>query len=514
MTALSNKKTFYNLFPTPEYLLLSTCGLSITDESIKFIQFQRGLFGNGLKFTHYERVLLPDGIVSSGYINNAEALTSILKTLALKYGIRYARATFPEERAYLFTATIEKVPAEGLRDAVAFILEENVPVKLADSVFNFDVVEDLTESNQLKVIVSVLSKNVADFYIQAFEAAGIIPVSFDIESQAIARAVVPMSDKLPQLIVNLNARKTGFYVVENGVVQFTTTLPYESGENAPYPHLNDLKIEMRKIFAFWNARPANSGLRESKIEKVILSGPGALNDAFVIEFMNDCPVEHTLANVWLNTSQGLEHLPKKEITEESLEYSAAIGLILPRTEKNMFKLLTEQASLKVSSEYAIRRMSLILLALIAVLIIGLVGLLPSFVLSGARKLELEIGVEMLNKNPINQTGSDPLSWLSYMNTKLQILSPLLDETRPSDFINKVMEKKSLGIRLTNFAWVDDKGQPTLSISGVAQDRQALLSFEGALKSSQYFSDVALPVSNLAKDRNISFQIKLSLASNP
>lgn len=334
MTSFSEKKGFFNFFPTPEYLLLSTYGIAITDESVKFVQFQRGLFGNSLKLTHYDKVLLPENTVASGYINNAEKLTSVLKNLAQKHGISYLRATLPEERAYLFTATIEKVPPEGLRDAVAFIVEENVPVKLADSVFDFDVVEDLPASNQLKVTVSVLSKKVVDFYIQVFVAAGITPVSFDIESQAIARAIIPTGDKLAQLIVNLNKKKTGFYVVEDGVVQFTTTLPYESGKEAPYPHLNDLKTEMRKIFAFWSARPANAGLTESRIEKVILSGAGALNDAFIAEFMNDCPVPYSVANVWLNISRGFERLPKKDITAESLEYAAAIGLVLPRVEKN------------------------------------------------------------------------------------------------------------------------------------------------------------------------------------
>lgn len=325
MNAPLNQNFFYNHFPTPEYLTLSTSGIAITDEYVHFIQFRHGLVGSGLRLAHYEKVPLPLGTVEAGFINDAAKLTAVLADLAHRYSLSYVRATLPEERAYLFTTTIDKVPAEGLRDAVAFIIEENVPVTLADSVFDFDVLSAGDEAEKLRVAVAVLSNKVINFYLPVFEAAGITPVSFDIESQAIARAVVPKGDKSPQLILNLEKMKTGFYVVEDEVVQFTTTLKYGTGKG--HTHLMDLKTEIKKIFAFWAAHD-KSASADHNIKKVLVCGEGSLDKGFVTELMSESPVPYEFANPWTNLSGTLGKLPP-ELTKDTLEYAPAIGLAIP-----------------------------------------------------------------------------------------------------------------------------------------------------------------------------------------
>lgn len=326
MTEASKSKNFSYYFPTPEYLLISNSGLAVSDEGVKFVQFRQGLLSSNLELAQHEQISLSEGVVQAGYIQDPDKLGLVLKDLSSRYGIRHVYATLPEERAYLFTAVIDRVPTEGLRDAVAFILEENVPLSLSDAVFDFDIVEDLPESKTMKLIVSVLSKKVVDFYIQVFESSGITPVSFDIESQAIARALVPKGEMKTQMIINLEKHKTGFYVVEDEVVQFTTTLPYAG--TASSPHLNDLKTEMRKVLTFWSARSTKSGLPPRAIEKILLCGRGSLDKAFVTALMADCSVPHTSANPWTNVSHGKGELPK-DLLESQLDYVSAIGLALP-----------------------------------------------------------------------------------------------------------------------------------------------------------------------------------------
>lgn len=353
MRELLKKKVFSDFFPTPEYLLLANSGLVITDASVKFVEFSRGMFKSALRLSHFERIPLPEGVVQSGFINDPDKLISILSGLSHRFDLRYVYATLPEERAYLFTTTIDKVPEEGLRDAVAFIIEENVPVQLANSVFDFDVIEDLSakeggsaspdSGNQLKVVVSVISRKVVDFYLQVFESAGITPVSFDIESQVIARAIVPKGDKRTQLIVNFTHKKTGFYIVEDGIVQFTTTLPYGTGSSNPSSRLNDLKTELRKIFAFWSARAdplrqsaseaRKPGFSERKIERILLAGSGALNGSLVDGFKKESPVTCEVADAWINAPGTVSDLPGAFL-KESLDYVSAIGLVLPDEKKS------------------------------------------------------------------------------------------------------------------------------------------------------------------------------------
>ena len=101
------------------------------------------------------------------------------------------------------------------------------------------------------------------------------------------------------------------------------------------------------------------------------------------------------------------------------------------------------------------------------------------------------------------------AWLEETNRKLQVLSPTLDTDRPSDFIEKILDQRVAGIIITGFSWVKVKDKITLSASGVATSRQSLITFGNRINASKDFSEVALPISNLAKDRDIDFQIKFS-----
>lgn len=324
MAVTFKSRTFYNLFPTPEYLSLSNSGIAISDEGIKFIEFHHGLFGNGLKLSHYEKISLPDGAVFGGLIYDSKDVALALKKLKDKYGITYTRATLPEEKAYLFSAVIPRVPIEGLKDAVAFIIEENAPVKLAESIFDFDIITSSPEMSQVEVTVSVLPRKVVSSYAEVFEAAGLTPVSYDIESQAMARALIPTGDPGTWLIVDLENKKTGFYIVEAGVVQFTTTLPYGAAGQGTA----ELKAEMRKIFAFWSAREVKPGSHSKKIDRVLVSGGGAQHRDFVMELMNESPVSYSWGDPWVNIRGMGGSLPKK-LADLAPSFASAIGLALP-----------------------------------------------------------------------------------------------------------------------------------------------------------------------------------------
>ncbi|OHA89765.1 MAG: hypothetical protein A3C70_00705 [Candidatus Zambryskibacteria bacterium RIFCSPHIGHO2_02_FULL_43_14] len=329
MIVPARHRAFFDLFPAPEFLLLSTTGVTVTDSDTKFVQLRRQTFGNGFELAHASKINNPQGAVEAGLINKPDELVSVLKKLSSHFNIRYACATLPEEKVYLFTTSIEKVPFGGLRDAVAFIVEENVPVSLAESVFDFEIIDQMPGSNKIKLTVTVLPKDIVNAYITLFESAGITPISFDIESQAIARTLIHRGDRRPNLIINLSRKKTGFYVVEDKVVQFSTTSAYSIGEDDSYSNLNDLKAEMYKVLAFWDARSDKSGQAGKKIEKIILCGFGASKHDFVGKLMSGSEIPYVLADVWQNMSVSRSYAPQMSF-DESLEYVSTVGLILPR----------------------------------------------------------------------------------------------------------------------------------------------------------------------------------------
>lgn len=323
---IKHKRTFLDFFPVPEFLLISTAGISITDHHVRFTEFKKGKYRGELELTHYATAEIPHGLIESGAIKNAEPVIPVVKEIGRKYGVKYTRATLPEEKAYVFTTTIARVPDDGLRDAVAFIIEENVPVELATSVFDFEIIPSGTDAKEVKVAVSVLPTQVVENYSAIFRGAGMIPISFDIESQAIARAVIPAGDMSPYLIINLSTYNTGFYVAEEEVVQFSSTIA--NGAIGGAEAAKQLRDEMRKIFSFWNMRVDKNGVPQKRIEKIIITGAEATNEAFLKEVMTGIEIPYEIGNVWVNTTEHKENIPNIAF-KDSLTYTAAIGLTLP-----------------------------------------------------------------------------------------------------------------------------------------------------------------------------------------
>ena len=335
MNASRKPRSFFDLFPIPNFLLLSQGGLDLSEDGIRFVRFKRSRKLDTLDLERCSMVPIADGVLEGGFVHNKDTLVSALKEFKRHEDIRFVRVALPEEKGYLFTTVIESVPTSGLKDAVAFILEENVPVSLPDAIFSTEII-GMTTDGKLRIAVAVVHTKVVEIYLDVLQAAGLVPVAFDFESQAIARSVVKKGGGRTELIVNLGERKTGLYMVEDEVVQSSFTPLYgvrqEQGSNK-YPDMNDLKTEIRKLLAFWNTRLDKQGIPVRKVEHIIVCGIGASRADFVQELLGGFDIGFELANVWINAFSLKEEVPKISY-EESLGYAAAAGLALPFEEKN------------------------------------------------------------------------------------------------------------------------------------------------------------------------------------
>lgn len=327
MNLSSRSKTFLDFFPVPELLMISTSGVVVSDDDIRLVQLKTGAFTGRPKLSHYEAFTLLEGSVKSGEINNISEVISVLKALKNKRNLKYVRATIPDEKAYVFTATVGPVPIEGLRDAVAFILEENVPISLAESVFDFEIIHKNRVTGEFKVAVSVVPENFLEDRIEIFESAGLNPIFFDLESQAMARAAVRRGDKRPLIVINIGISKVSFSLIESGVVQFNTVLSYEN-ESALLSNVEGLKEELKKIVLYWESRSGELSESNSvrEIKEVVLCGIGASRKNLVEGFLGSSGLDYKDADIVTNLSSvGIPKVPM----ENPLDYVVPIGLVLP-----------------------------------------------------------------------------------------------------------------------------------------------------------------------------------------
>ena len=273
--------------------------------------------------------------------------------------IKRVRVSLPEEQMYLFEIRLEKAELENIRESIELSIEEYIPLSAQDVVFDYEILKE--DEKGFNIQVSAIAKNIMDDYLSVFKDSGIRVESFELEAQAVFRAVIKKNDMETYMIVDFGEKRTGIFIVSRGVVVFTSTLDvggsfltntieksfkisFEEAEKIKRKNglqrntsnkelfsvvLNSVSIlrdEIMKHFIYWHTHKEGSA-DHPPIKKIILCG-GDSNLIGLLEYLS-VSTKNTveMANVWSNIINTEKYIPEIKL-EESLTYAAAIGLAL------------------------------------------------------------------------------------------------------------------------------------------------------------------------------------------
>src|SRR3989338_9753111 len=128
---------FYRFFPTPKFLMASSFGLDISDQSLKFVELT--IAKDGIRLGRYGERKIPPGIIESGKIRDPKRLTNeVLLPLRREEDIKFVRVSLPEEQVYLFHLRLPKEGLENLREGIELSLEEHIPIPAAEAIFDYE----------------------------------------------------------------------------------------------------------------------------------------------------------------------------------------------------------------------------------------------------------------------------------------------------------------------------------------------------------------------------------------
>ncbi|MSU45460.1 MAG: hypothetical protein EXS47_02425 [Candidatus Zambryskibacteria bacterium] len=347
---------FFKLFPSPDFLTMPRVGIDISDEAVRFVEFIHTK--QGLKLGRFGERLLPKGTVDSGYIQDSQILIEHIKDLKREFKFNFVRAAMPEEKAYLFKIEIPRVDESQIRSAIELRLEENVPLNLSQAIFDYEIIrKDLVQGDTMEVSVSVLPEKVVSTYLDVFLKAGLTPLDFEIEGRAISRAFVKETDTGTYMIINFAERRTGIFIVSEGVVCFSSSLSiggealtstlakslsisFEEADKIKHSRdkstknsinvfeysintLAALKDEVSKVYTYWH----DHGEKDKKIGAIILSGENSslvgLDEYLTISLK--APVVQ--GNPWVNAFSFSTYIPPMDYSK-ALSYAVSIGLAL------------------------------------------------------------------------------------------------------------------------------------------------------------------------------------------
>lgn len=314
---------FLKFFPVPKFLNPDYSGVSVSDTSIRFFQFEKK--GKDFVIKKYVERGLPAGAIVSGHIHNTDEVVAVLKDIKKEIKIPYVRASLPEEKAYLFKTDIPLVSYEDIRSNIEFKLEENVPLPANTLTFDFAVVDPKQLGKEhFDVVVSAIPQEVIDLYVEVFESAGFILYSLEMESQAIARALLKKTERGTYVIVHCAPQKVGLYIVSHSIIHFTSTIPLATSGNFD-PAL--VAPELKKVMAFWKTSHVSDDTASKDIERIFVTGEGFTED-FASALGALVKADVVIGNVWLNAFDIKESVPEISFID-SVKYAPAIGLALP-----------------------------------------------------------------------------------------------------------------------------------------------------------------------------------------
>ncbi len=351
-------RSFFDFFPVPRFLEMPAPGLSLTDSCIRFIEFKKD--HRGITVKQFGESPLPPGTIHQGIIQDAKVLTKALEEFREKHDVEYVRTMLPEEKAYLFTTKIRTEEGQDLRTGIEFTIEENVPLPVSELVFDYNVLSKNKENNEnLEISVSAVPVEVVKEYMSIFKAAGFNPLHFEVESQAIAKALIPREEKRPFLIVNIGKEKAALYIISNNAVAYSSAVPIslpedekkviktdlkyitqdkdgkESRRNGSqgYMGLNPAVDEIKKILLYWRTKMDKEEKSKKLVESIFICGEEGNRTGLAEFFSEKTSIPTSLGNVWVNAFSFHEYIPDISL-ENSLGFAAAIGLALPHRNPN------------------------------------------------------------------------------------------------------------------------------------------------------------------------------------
>jgi type IV pilus assembly protein PilM len=361
-------KFFLRFFPPPNFLVAPSFGLDISDESLKFLELIPTK--NGIKTGRYGERSIPHGVIESGKIVDSKKMEEILSSLRKEEGVKSVRVSLPEEQVYLFQLRLEKAGLKNVREEIELALEEHVPLSAEDAIFDYDLIKEDRES--IEVQVATIPKNIIANYLSIFKHSQINVQSFELEAQAISRAIVKKGDLETYMIVDFGKKRTGIFIVSQGIVMFTFTLDlggvmltemiqknfnvnFEEADKMKQQYglernttnkeifpviLNSVSVlrdEIERHFLYWQTHKDEEGKNNPPIKKIIFCG-GDSNLKGLADYISismKSTVE--MANVWTNIANTGSYIPEMTF-RQALAFATAIGLALGDFDNNYFKI--------------------------------------------------------------------------------------------------------------------------------------------------------------------------------
>lgn len=329
-------------------------GLDISDRSIRFAHLEGSKKGPHLK--EWKNLVVPEGVIEDGIIREPRVLSTLLEKL-MHGRDRHHReviVSLPERQCFVKTITVHE-NHHPVNTRVMKEIQEDLPYELDEVLTDWQVMKRIQSglTASFSILFVAAPKTIISAYEDALQNASLLPVALEVESLALARALLLWTGESSNvLIVDAGRSMTSLVLCAGDSIQLTIgtrefsgekcTMEIakhnsispeegekmkkefgitESNEKACIKSLESMREVLQTVLSYQESRSSD----HAPIDHVILTG-GSANMLGLNEYLaKTTGRDVALANPLANLSAGVSD---PSIQHALLSYATAIGLAL------------------------------------------------------------------------------------------------------------------------------------------------------------------------------------------
>ena len=176
----------------------------------------------------------------------------------------------------------------------------------------------------------------------------------------------------------------------------------------------------------------------------------------------------------------------------------------------MFTFLPNGYKEEIMREYRKRVVVVFLSLCIILATLSLALVMPTFLSLYFERAETFVDQAEAERMQDASENTSIIANISRLDARLSAIEKISAERTIISFFERVMVQAGNGISINSLTVMRDEKNGTIRVEGIASTRESLVNFSRSLQGEPSFASVDLPVSSLAKNRDIPFSIGIGL----
>lgn len=207
-------------------------GIDIGSGSLRLVELT--MTARRVEVENWGVVGLPSGFVKEGAVTDSKGLAPFLQRLVAESRRHKLHAdptvVLPEQQSFLKLLTVPTRNPHELPDAIRFEAGQHIPFDPGEIVMDWQVIGMTPDGTGTQVLLGAAPRTLVDGLLAAFDAASIPVGALEIESVAMARALLEPGSATGgtgRMLADLGDQHTTLVIYDHGTIPFTATLPFQ-----------------------------------------------------------------------------------------------------------------------------------------------------------------------------------------------------------------------------------------------------------------------------------------------